>query len=70
MRCKRLNVTNVSKLFDANEKSKDFIVKEKVKRYGVAYCIRYRPLGLLEWILARGWWNDRGIRTPYGKFKD
>lgn len=39
-------------------------------KYGVSYCIQYRPVGLLERILARGWWNDAGIRTPDGKFKD
>ena len=39
-------------------------------KYGVYYCIQYRPVGMLERILLRGWWNDEGIRTPDGKFKD
>ena len=40
------------------------------QKYGVYYCVRYKPVGMLERILARGWWNDAGVRPPDGKFKD
>lgn len=38
--------------------------------HGVCYCIRYKPVGALEWILLRGWWNDKGIWTEDGIFKE
>lgn len=40
------------------------------KTYWVKYCIRYRPLWMLEWILERGWWNDKWIWTDDWVFKD
>ena len=63
--CKIYTKLNESKpIFKANN------AKYIKRKYGVSYCVRYRPVWLLEWILARGWWNDTGIRTPDGKFKD
>ena len=40
------------------------------KEYCVKFCIKYRPVWLLEWILARGWWNDKWIRTEDWIFND
>ena len=40
------------------------------KDYWVKFCIRYRPVNTLEWILARGWWNDKWFRTEDWIFND
>jgi len=50
--------------------NKLYSVSESKKSYGVCYCISYRPIGMLEWILQRWWWNDRGIWTADGIFND
>lgn len=63
-------IKNFTKLNDAKPLYKENKAEYIKRKYGVYYCVRYRPVGLLEWILARGWWNDAGIRTPDGKFKD
>lgn len=45
-------------------------IKIKKKDYNVKFCIRYRPVWKLEWILERGWWNDKGIWTENWIFND
>ena len=65
-----MNVKLIHKLFDVEEQPKKYEAKEIIHKYGVCYCIRYRPVGILEWILARGWWNDKGIWTEDWIFND
>lgn len=38
--------------------------------YWVTYSMKYRPLWLSEWILLRGWRNDKGLWTADGIFID
>ena len=53
------------------EKEKSvYNISEKQQRYEVCYCVRYRPLSLKEWILARWRWNDKWEWTPDGIFND
>ena len=47
-----------------------YTVSENQKQYGVCYCVRYRPIWMLERILARGWWNDKWIWTADWIFND
>lgn len=49
-----------------------WVKKAKIikKEYWVKFCVRYRPVGMLEWILARGWWNDKWIWTEDWIFND
>lgn len=50
--------------------TKGYTVVENQKKYGVCYCVKYRPIWLAEWILARWWWNDKGIWTEDWIFND
>lgn len=52
------------------EKNSKYIIEWNQNKYGVCYCVRYRPIGVLEWILARGWWNDKWIWTEDWIFND
>lgn len=47
-----------------------YSVCESHQKFGVCYCVSYRPVGTLEWILARWWWNDKGVWTPDWIFND
>ena len=51
-------------------KNPTYEVNSSQNKYGVCYCVRYRPVWVLEWILARGWWNDKGIWTADWIFND
>jgi len=60
-------------LTKCNESKPNYIEKKATYqkfKHGVYYCIQYRPVWVLERILLRGRWNDKGIWTPDGKFKD
>ena len=46
------------------------ITEEWWIKYGVEYCIKYRPLWLSERILQRGWWNDEWIWKDDWVFND
>lgn len=59
---KAFNITSQEKKFDIN-----YI---DYKKQNICYCIRYRPIWLSERILARWWWNDKGIRTEDWIFND
>jgi len=53
------------------EKISTYSVEEMDKdKFWVCYCIRYKPIWSLEWILVRWRWNDRGIWTANWIFND
>lgn len=60
--------------YNSIEEEKDnyyTIIEELPKvKYWISYCIRYRPLWLSEWILQRGWRNDRWEWTEDWIFND
>lgn len=35
------------------------VTEKATNEFELCYCVRYRPLELSEWILDRGWWNDK-----------
>jgi len=71
MDCKRLEAHLVEKKYDVKcEEKPVYSVELNQEKYGVCYCVRYRPVWLLEWILARWRWNDKGIWTADWTFND
>ena len=73
MDCKRLEVELMknSKYQAEEEKNNYYAVEESKKnKFDICYCIRYRPVWTLEWILLRWWWNDRGVWTADWIFND
>lgn len=63
MDCKRLEVELVKK--------NTYTVEEMNKNaFQICYCIRYRPVWAIEWILLRWRWNDKGVWTDNGIFND
>lgn len=70
---KKYNITEKNKIYNTLEQDKgyyDIIDLSSQKDYWVIYSIKYRPLGLDEWILQRGRRNDKGLRTADGVFND
>lgn len=63
-------IEKLYKQYQAEIKEKEYQVNYSQDSYWVAYCVRYRPIWFTEWILARGWWNDRGIWTEDWIFND
>lgn len=62
MGCKQLNAVLIDKHYEVSECD--------TKEYSVSYCIRYRPVWAIEWILLRWRWNDKGVWTDNGIFND
>lgn len=70
---KKYNLSESNKIYNAIDQKKGYyniIEQPSLKSYWVAYSIKYRPLGLSEWILQRGRRNDKGLRTADGVFND
>lgn len=73
MDCKWLEVMLVKQTkHKAEEEKKNYYsVKEtKGSKLQIEYCVRYRPVWMPEWILARWRWNDKWEWTPDGIFND
>lgn len=70
MNCSRIIIKYIERKFNSELIDKEKNCKMKKKEYWVKFCVKYRPVGMLEWILARGWWNDKWIRTPDWIFND
>lgn len=70
MNCSRIIIKTIQKLFCAELKQKEYKVKQVKKEICVKFCIKYRPVSTYEWILARGWWNDKWYWTENWIFND
>ena len=72
MKCQRLEVDYKISEHEINQVDLwGYTVDEKnLNEIELSYCIRYRPLGLSEWILDRWWWNDLGLWTEDWIFND
>ena len=73
MDCKRLEVELLkwNKYEVEEQKTSTYSVEEiKNNKYEIEYCIRYRPVWAIEWILLRWRWNDKGVWTDNGIFND
>lgn len=69
-KAKKFCFKNLQKLYETNWVFTDKKCKLKKKEVCVKFCVRYRPVWLLEWILARGWWNDKWVWTEDWIFND
>lgn len=56
--------------YKVKDSQTSYNVESSSKKYGVCYCVKYRPIWLAEWILARWWWNDKWIWTEDWIFND
>lgn len=70
MNCSRIIIRYIERKFNSELIDREKNYKMRKKEYWVKFCVKYRPVGMLEWILARGWWNDKWIRTPDWIFND
>ena len=63
---KNIHVVDYEVIPDTTPKHDIETIREK--EYEFRYCVSFRDPNLPEWILARWWWNDKGIWTPDGIF--
>ena len=70
MNCSRIVIKLIQRIFCVKYKEKEILAKPVKKSICVKFCVKYRPVSTLEWILARGWWNDKWFRTEDWIFND
>ena len=63
-------IEKLYKQYEVECKEKEYGVSYTQDKYGVCYCVRYKPMGFIEWILERWRWNDAGIWTEDWIFND